>query len=51
MDIPFIEQAKIQAQVLVPLLKVDESGLLLGVRALAHLTVDYMEAKQTRLRR
>lgn len=27
---------------------VDESGLLLGVRALAHLTVDYMEQKQTK---
>ena len=29
---------------------VDESGLLLGVRSLAHLTVDYMEIKQTRPR-
>ena len=27
---------------------VDESGLLLGVRSLAHLTVDYMAAKQTK---
>jgi amidohydrolase len=27
---------------------VDESGLFLGVRSLAHLTVDYMEMKQTR---
>jgi amidohydrolase len=29
---------------------VDESGLLLEVRSLAHLTVDYMEIKKTRLR-
>ncbi|MBI3246038.1 MAG: hypothetical protein HYZ50_05985 [Deltaproteobacteria bacterium] len=31
-----------------PRFYVDESGLLLGVRALAHLTVDYMEQKQTK---
>lgn len=29
---------------------IDESGLLLGVRAFSHLTVDYMEAKQEKLR-
>jgi amidohydrolase len=29
-----------------PRFYVDESGLLLGVRALAHLTVDYMEQRQ-----
>jgi amidohydrolase len=29
-----------------PRFYVDESGLLLGVRALTHLTVDYIEAKQ-----
>lgn len=33
-----------------PRFAVDESGLLVGVRALAHLTVDYMEAKQTKPR-
>jgi amidohydrolase len=31
-----------------PRFLVDESGLLLGVRALAHLTVDYLEQKQTK---
>jgi len=31
-----------------PRFYVDESGLLLGVRALAHLTVDYMEQKQSK---
>ena len=31
-----------------PRFYVDESGLLLGVRALAHLTVAYMEQKQTK---
>ncbi len=31
-----------------PRFSVDESGLLLGVRALAHLTVVYMEQKQTK---
>jgi amidohydrolase len=30
-----------------PRFYVDESGLLLGVRALAHLTVEYLEAKQS----
>lgn len=31
-----------------PRFSIDESGLLVGVRALAHLTVDYLEAKQNR---
>jgi amidohydrolase len=31
-----------------PRFSVDESGLLLGVRALAHLTVVYMEQQQSK---
>jgi len=31
-----------------PRFQVDETGLLLGIRALAHLTIDYMEQKQSK---